>query len=155
VGIEKSEHIERARCEDCTAPVRRDSHLAHSKSLSCEMRRLYRKLTRQKTMLTLKEKPTLKDLQTYVEAMVKERGFDTETAPEIFMLFLEECGELAKAARKNQKLHTDARSQTHDLGHEAADVLIYLLDICNHFNIDLEKAFREKEELNKKRVWTK
>ena len=30
---------------------------------------------------------------------------------------------------------------------------MYLLDICNHFNIDLEKAFREKEEINKGRVW--
>jgi len=32
-------------------------------------------------------------------------------------------------------------------------VFIYLLDICNHFNIDLEKAFRDKEEINKKRIW--
>jgi NTP pyrophosphatase (non-canonical NTP hydrolase) len=32
-------------------------------------------------------------------------------------------------------------------------VFMYLLDICNHFDIDLEKAFREKEEINKKRTW--
>lgn len=34
-----------------------------------------------------------------------------------------------------------------------ADVFIYLLDICNHFDVNLEKAFRDKEEINKKRVW--
>jgi NTP pyrophosphatase (non-canonical NTP hydrolase) len=103
--------------------------------------------------LYLKENPTLKDYQQYVEAMVKERGFDKETAPEMFMLLMEEVGELAKAARKSQGLHVDENSAKHDLAHEAADVLILLLDICAHYKIDLEKAFREKEEINKKRIW--
>lgn len=104
--------------------------------------------------LHLQPKPTLKDLQDYVAAMVKERGFDNETVPEMFMLFLEECGEMAKAARKSQKIKKDAKSEEFQLEHEIADVFIYLLDICNHFGIDLEKSFREKEELNKTRSWT-
>ena len=103
--------------------------------------------------LHLKQKPTLADLQKYTAQMVVERGFQNETAPEIFMLFLEECGELAKAARKYQNLHTDKNSKQFKIEEEAADVLVYLLDICNHYQIDLEKAFREKEEINKKRVW--
>lgn len=103
--------------------------------------------------LHLKEQPTLKDYQEYISLMVKERGFDKETAPELFMLLLEECGELAKSARKSAGIHTDENSKKHDVGHEAADVFIYLLDICNKYNIDLEKSFREKEEVNKKRVW--
>lgn len=104
--------------------------------------------------LTLQDTPTLADFQTYVRDMVIERGFDKETTPEIFMLFLEECGELAKASRKASSMKTDNGSATHNLGHEAADVFIYLLDICNHFDIDLEKAFREKEEINKQRTWS-
>lgn len=103
--------------------------------------------------LYLKENPTLQDYQKYIAEMVVERGFVQESVPEIFMLFLEECGELAKAARKIQGLKTDAESQHHIIEHEAADVFNYLLDICNHFNIDLEKAFRDKEEINKKRTW--
>ena len=103
--------------------------------------------------LILKEHPTLKDYQEYVGLMIKERGFDKETIPEMFMLLMEECGEMAKAARKSQGMYTDVNSVTPDLGHEAVNVLIYLLDICNHFSIDLEKAFREKEEINKKRTW--
>jgi len=103
--------------------------------------------------LTLPEHPTLQDFQAYVAHMVKERGFDSETISEIFMLLQEEIGELAKAARKTQNIKTDQTSEQFHLAHEAADVFIYLLDICNHFNIDLEKAFREKEEINKKRVW--
>lgn len=104
-------------------------------------------------MPTLNEQPTLGDFQRYVEEMVRERGFDNETIPELFMLLLEECGEFAKAARKNQKMKTDASSAEYRLDHEAADVFIYLLDICNKTGIDLERAFREKEELNKKRTW--
>jgi len=106
-----------------------------------------------KTKLILKQNPTLPDFQDYVAQLVKERGFDKETVPEMFMLFLEECGEMAKAARKTQKIKTDKNSEKFHLAHEASDVLTYLLDICNHFKIDLEKAFREKEEINKKRLW--
>ena len=54
--------------------------------------------------LKLKQSPTLRDFQDYVAQLVKERGFDKETVPEMFMLFLEECGEMAKAARKTQKI---------------------------------------------------
>lgn len=103
--------------------------------------------------LNLKPQPTIKDFQNYVADMVKERGFDKESVPVIFMLFLEECGEMAKAARKAINIKTDDNSEKFKLENEAADVFIYLLDICNHFNIDLEKAFRDKEEINKGREW--
>ena len=103
--------------------------------------------------LILKNNPTLRDFQEYVAQLVKERGFEKETASEMFMLFLEECGEMAKAARKTQKMKTDKNSEQFHFDHEVADVFIYLLDICNHFGVDLEKAFRDKEEINKKRIW--
>ncbi|MDP3014518.1 MAG: MazG nucleotide pyrophosphohydrolase domain-containing protein [Candidatus Subteraquimicrobiales bacterium] len=106
-----------------------------------------------KSNLSLKPNPTLRDFQVYVAQMTKERGFDKETIAEIFMLFLEECGEMAKAARKTQNIKSDKNSQKFHLEHEIADVFIYLLDICNHFGIDLEKAFRDKEKENKKRTW--
>ena len=103
--------------------------------------------------LSLKENPTLQDFQKYVGEMVKERGLNEENVQQIFMLFLEECGEMAKAARKTAGIKTDSNSEQFHLDYEITDVFIYLLDICNHFNIDLEKAFREKEEINKKRNW--
>lgn len=106
-----------------------------------------------KSNLILKDNPTLRDFQNYVSEMVKERGFDKESISEIFMLFLEECGEMAKAARKTQNIKSDKNSEQFHLDHEIADVFIYLLDICNHYNIDLEKSFRDKEEINKKRFW--
>jgi NTP pyrophosphatase (non-canonical NTP hydrolase) len=95
----------------------------------------------------------MKDFQKYIRDMIIERGFEKETLPELFLLFLEECGELAKAARKTQPIKFDKNSDEFHLNHEVADVFMYLLAICNHFDIDLEKAFREKEEVNKKRHW--
>jgi len=103
--------------------------------------------------INLKNNPLLSDFQKYVSDMVKERGFEDETVPEIFMLFLEECGEFSKAARKTQNIKVDKKARSCDLSDEAADVFMYLLDICNKFGIDLEEAFRRKEEKNKKRKW--
>lgn len=106
-----------------------------------------------KGTLILGSNPTLSDLQAYVKKMTKQRGFDGETLSEKFMLLLEECGELAKAIRKTQAIKKDKNSEKFDVGHEAADILMYLLDICNKSQIDLERAFRDKEEVNKKRTW--
>src|SRR3989338_3450194 len=91
--------------------------------------------------LNLKQNPTLRDFQNYVADLVKERGFDKETASEIFMLFFEECGEMAKAARKTQKMRTDKHSEQFHLSHEIADVFIYLLDICHFYAL-----FKKKHE---------
>ena len=103
--------------------------------------------------LLLKPHPLLVDFQKYVQELVEERGFKN-TLSDKFMLFLEECGELAKAARKYAQLKTDsAKVQDQNAAFEAADVFIFLLDICNDLHIDLEKAFREKEEINKQRQW--
>ena len=106
-----------------------------------------------KSDLILKNSPTLRDFQEYVALLVKKRDFGKNIVSEKFMLFLEECGEMAKAARKTQQMKTDKNSEVFQLSYEVADVFIYMLDICNHYGIDLEKAFREKEEINKKRVW--
>ena len=103
--------------------------------------------------LSLKNNPTLRNYQEYVKEMIKERGFDKESISEIFMLLSEEIGEMAKAARRYSGLKVDDDSKKPELEQEIADVFIYLLDICNYFDIDLEKAFRDKEEVNKKRNW--
>jgi len=88
-----------------------------------------------------------------LKKIVKARGFDKETISELFMLFMEECGELAKAARATQPIKSGAHSKRHELAHEAADVFIYLIEICNYFGVNLEDAFREKEKINAKRIW--
>lgn len=103
--------------------------------------------------LHLKQNPTLAEYQQYVNEMVVERGFEDETIEQIFMMLMEEVGEMAKACRKYAGVSFADDTKRKELEDEVADVFIYILDICNQFDIDLEKAFRKKEEKNSKRVW--
>ncbi len=104
--------------------------------------------------LHLKQNPTLADYQQYIREMVAERGFK-DKIPEKFMMLTEEVGEFAKAARKHAGMGyaTDAAPQ--NIADEAADILIVMLALCNMMGIDLEQAFRDKEERNKLRIWKK
>ena len=105
-------------------------------------------------MAYLPEHPTLKDLQQYMDEVCKERGWVKDTYSEKFLLFIEEVGELAKAMRKSAGLYVEkAKSNNIELEEEFSDVLSYLLDLANYFQIDLEKAFRDKEQINEGRTW--
>jgi NTP pyrophosphatase (non-canonical NTP hydrolase) len=106
-------------------------------------------------MNDLKEKPTLSDLQQYTADVCKERGWDKDTYTEKFLLFTEEVGELAKAMRKHTGMYKEeARNHKRfELNEEFADVLNYLLDMANLFDVDLEAAFREKDKFNRERSW--
>jgi len=105
-------------------------------------------------MLTLKKNPTLKDYQEYVKRLEAERGFSSESVLQKCLLLGEEIGELNKAVRKELKLlKTDQNSKNGSIARELADIVIIICTIANRLDIDLEMAFREKEEINKKRVW--
>ena len=105
-------------------------------------------------MAELPENPTLKQLQQYMAAVCRERGWDKDRPPEKFVLFIEEVGELAKAMRKAAGLYAEAaKPRDLSLEEEFADVLSYLLDLANSFQIDLETAFRAKEQVNQTRTW--
>ena len=103
-------------------------------------------------MLNLPQNPTVQDFQKYVDELETERGFKGQDATQKCLLLGEEIGELFKAIRKHQtNLKVDPNSKVGSVEEELADVLIYTCAIANKLNIDLEKAFREKEEVNKKR----
>jgi len=105
-------------------------------------------------MAHLQEKPTLTDLQAYMDQVCKERGWTKDSYSEKFLLFVEEVGELAKAIRQIRGLYDEkAKQQRVALEEEFADVLSYLLDLANYFQVDLEQAFRAKEQVNQARRW--
>ena|SRR4030095_6979808 len=105
-------------------------------------------------MATLKENPTLPELQQYIKEICKERGWDKNNYLEIFLLFTEEVGELAKAMRKQANLYNEQeKNNTFHLAEEFADVFSYLLDLANYFDINIEQAFRDKDKINANRKW--
>ena len=67
----------------------------------------------------------------------------------------EEMGELFKAIRKEENITIDHTSKFGMIEEELADIIIYLCSIANRYGIDLEASFRQKEEVNKKRTWSK
>ena len=105
-------------------------------------------------MPQLKANPTLKDFQQYVLQMKQERGFNTTDKFYECCLLAEECGEVISAVRKNNKGGSVGdNSKIGDVALELADVFIYICSLANMHGIDLEKAFRDKEEINQKRTW--
>lgn len=103
--------------------------------------------------LILPAKPLLSDFHQYTKKLEIIRGFDDERLIDKCLLLGEEIGELFKAIRKHQGIKIDNNSKIGTIKEELADIFIYLLAIANRCNINLEEAFREKEEINKKRIW--
>jgi len=105
--------------------------------------------------LFLKQNPTLGDIQAYVSILEQERGFDkTTTNIQSALQLGEEVGELFKAIRKAEKMRVDTNSKFTSIEEELADILIYVSALANRYGVNLEEAFRAKEEINKKRVWS-
>ena len=104
-------------------------------------------------MPVLAPKPTLADLQLYVSELEVERGFAGQSAVEKCLLLGEEVGELFKSVRKATRMGVDPSSTVAPVAEELADLLIYLCSVANRFEVDLEAAFRKKEERNSQRSW--
>ncbi len=113
-------------------------------------------MTKTKSSLYLKEQPTLRDIQDYVVALEKERGFKKSNLKPIqtALQLGEEVGELFKAIRKREGITIAHDSTVSEIADELADILNFTAAIANRYSIDLEKAFRDKEEINKKRKWS-
>jgi NTP pyrophosphatase (non-canonical NTP hydrolase) len=101
----------------------------------------------------LPSNPSLAQFQQYVIELEKERGFSDQNILQKSLMLGEEVGELFKAIRKQQNIKMDQKSVVGSVEEELADILIFICSIANRLDIDLEKAFRDKEEINKTRTW--
>ena len=97
-------------------------------------------------MTILKDNPLLKDIQEYILNSGAELGFDKLNAVQRCLMLGEEVGELFKSVRKIDGIKTD--TNTKSVEDELADALKQICAIANYFDIDLEKAFKKKEEKN-------
>jgi NTP pyrophosphatase (non-canonical NTP hydrolase) len=97
---------------------------------------------------------TLRDLQKHLAKTCQEKGWDKNSITEVFLLFTEEVGELAKAIRKETGFKGERKPVNQDnLREEFADVLNYLLELANRFDVDLTEVYFEKHQINDKRTW--
>ena len=111
----------------------------------------------QELLKKLTDKSSINEIQSYIKEVMQIRGFNKEKSSDKILLLVEEVGELAKAIRRNEsKLGIDKTKEYNysSVESEIADVFIVLLSICDILNIDLLKAFLNKEEENIKRIWS-
>lgn len=104
-------------------------------------------------MPILPQNPSLAQFQQYVIELESERGFSDQSVLQKCLMLGEEIGELFKAVRKQQNIKLDQKSVVGSVDEELADILIFICSIANRLNIDLEKAFRDKEVINMTRTW--
>lgn len=87
----------------------------------------------------------LKDLQKEVIRNKKEKGFNTNDIAVEFCRAHEELSEAFSKYNKNQS----------GVAEEFADVMIFILGMCEQMGFDLEKELVRKIEINKRRQYTK
>ena len=111
----------------------------------------------QELLKKLSDESSINEIQSYIKEVMQIRGFNKEKSSDKILLLVEEVGELAKAIRKNENnLGIDKTKEYNysSIESEIADVFIVLLSICDILNVDLLKAFLNKEEENIKRIWS-
>ncbi len=87
----------------------------------------------------------LKELQKEVMRNKLEKGFNTTNTAEEFCRAYEELSEAFSKYHKGQA----------GVAEEFADVMIFILGMCENFGFDLEKEVVRKIEINKKRKYKK
>ena len=93
---------------------------------------------------------TVKKIQKYLEEKYKRaKPEEMKNTQRYFLKLVEEVGELAEVIRKNQRMLDCNIKGT--IEEELSDVLYYVLMIANTYDIDLERCFKLKEELNSMR----
>lgn len=96
---------------------------------------------------------TLQNFQQFIADEGQERGWDKRPVQDKMLLMTEEVGEVAKALRKELKMGAEKPENTDHLAEELVDVMNYIADIANDFDIDLDQAFRAKWQKNATRTW--
>ncbi len=97
---------------------------------------------------------TIQNIQTYVAAKIKARGFDQETLQERLLLLTEEVGELVKACRKLNGIKVDVnRPLTTNPAEELADVINMVFAVAIELGVDLESEYYKKEKIIDERFY--
>lgn len=93
----------------------------------------------------------LSEVRGYITKMMQANDFNNTPLELICYLTI------SKRNQKNRKnVDMDIKKEYEScLKHEVADVFIYLLAICNSYNINLLEAFKDKdkEKINLDRIW--
>ncbi|MDM5187976.1 MazG nucleotide pyrophosphohydrolase domain-containing protein [Bacillus sp. DX4.1] len=97
----------------------------------------------------------ISELQKEVREFSKNKGFENSSIEERTLYLVTEIGEVAKEVLKisSDPGSVKINELKEQLGLEIYDVVWNVFDLANKLDIDLEDAFRKKNEINKYRHW--
>ena len=93
---------------------------------------------------------TITDLQQWVAHDWRQRSKHQPTVELQLLYIMEELGEVAEAIRK-QDGKKDRKQLEVDLGSEMADLVISIMTLANHFEVNLEQEVQKFQERITKR----
>ncbi|MDR6553160.1 MazG-like family protein [Paenibacillus qinlingensis] len=97
----------------------------------------------------------ISDMQKHIQQFSIEKGFDSSTVEQRALYLVTEVGEMVKELL-HLSYHPDHENKEDikkNLGLEMYDVVWNICDLANKLEINLEKAFAMKMEINKDRTW--
>jgi len=100
----------------------------------------------------------IKELQKAVHENAVKHGWleNPHTIGELLMLVTTEVAEAFEEIRKGKEaneIYYADNGKMEGVPSELADIVIRVMDLCEHYGIDLEKAILEKHEFNKTRPY--
>lgn len=87
------------------------------------------------------EKESLNYFKNHTKQICIKKGWDNVSIEYLWMFLIEEVGELASAIRRHKKQFPDRKKV--NIEGEVMDVLSYLFQIADIFNIDLDLAWNK------------
>lgn len=82
-----------------------------------------------------------------MQEYIRSKDYKPELIKDYYMKMAEECGELARAIRKNLRPSSGGQIKE-TIEEELWDIMYYVLAIANCYDIDLEQVIPQKEALN-------
>ncbi|NOZ49675.1 MAG: hypothetical protein GXP37_06445 [Chloroflexi bacterium] len=90
----------------------------------------------------------ISEYQDWIRRYDAERGFDQVQVSQILVHALEELGEVAREILylEGYRQDTAASERRLSLAEELSDTFVFLFQLANHFQIDMEAALRAGQE---------
>ena len=93
-------------------------------------------------MIEYSHMSSLNECKLLTRELCKAKGWDEVSIPHLWMFLVEEIGELASAIRRATNQFSDRKKV--NVEGEVMDVLSYLLQIADRFDIDLDEAWKKR-----------
>jgi NTP pyrophosphatase (non-canonical NTP hydrolase) len=97
---------------------------------------------------------TIAEIQLNAKELCAKHEFKDRNPDQRFRYLVSEVGELSTELLRLQWKNDDHAEVRRNVGHEIYDIVWNLCDLANLLDIDLERAFAEKAELSRRRVWS-